>query len=179
MGDHSTKRRRTRALLGLVGVSVLVAAACGGDDDSSGETLPPAGTAAAGATTTPGQEAGAGGAEDAGGMSIAIDEPADGADVGGEFDVRMSPSVEVGEPETGLHHIHLYYDGNTNEGEYGIVYGNTFTVSGLAPGEHTIEAVIANADHSLTDTRTSITVNVTEGGAGGPGTATTAPLYDY
>jgi hypothetical protein len=114
-------------------------------------------------------------------MSIAIDEPADGADVAGEFAVKLTPSVEVGEPETGLHHIHLYYDGDTDEGDYDIVYGDSTTVTRqLEPGEHTIEAVIANADHSLTDAQASISVNVTGAAAGGTPTATTAPsFYDY
>ena len=60
-------------------------------------------------------------------------------------------------------------------------YGDSTTVTRLLePGEHTIEAVIANADHSLTDARTSITVNVTGSAAGGTGTATTTPsLYGY
>jgi hypothetical protein len=115
-------------------------------------------------------------------LTVAIDEPADGADVSGEFAVNLTPSVEVGEPETGLHHIHLYYDGDTDEGEYDMVFGDSTTVTRqLEPGEHTIEAVIVNADHSLTDARTTITVNVTGGAAsGGTGAETTVPsLYGY
>jgi hypothetical protein len=159
-----------RASFALLAAFALVAVACGEDDDSGGGTEP-----ASGAAPT---DTGAGGA--GGALSIAIDEPSDGADVTGEFTVRMTPSVEVGEPETGLHHIHLYYDGDTDEGDYDIVYGDTTTVTRpLDPGQHTIEAVIANADHSLTDARTAITVNVTESAPGGTGTATTAPLYDY
>jgi hypothetical protein len=178
MHDQWTNSRRARALFGLVAVSVLAAAACGDDSDSgSGGTVPVAGTAAEGGTT-PGS---AGGTAAAGGMSITIDEPSDGAEVSGEFTVSMTPSVEVGEPETGLHHIHLYYDGDTDEGDYDIVYSDSTTVTRpLDPGEHTIEAVIANADHSLTDASTEITVNVTEsGGAGGTGDTTPAPDYTY
>jgi hypothetical protein len=94
----------------------------------------------------------------------------------------MTPSVEVGEPATGLHHIHLYYDGATGEGEYDMVFGDSTTVTRqLEPGEHTIEAVIVKADHSPTDARTSITVNVTASApGGGTGAETTLPsLYGY
>ena len=147
----SGRHQFQRASFALLAAFSLAAAACGEGDDSDG------------------------------GLNIAIDEPADGADVSGEFAVQMTPSVDVGEPGTGLHHIHLYYDGDTDEGDYDIVYGDSTTVTRqLEPGEHTIEAVIANADHSLTDARTSITVNVTGSAAGGGGTATTAPsLYGY
>jgi hypothetical protein len=160
-----------RASFALLAAFSLAATACGGDDDSGGGTEPASGTAPT--------DNGAAGAS--GGLSIDIDEPADGADVSGEFAVNLTPSVEVGEPETGLHHIHLYYDGDTDEGEYDMVFGDSTTVTRqLEPGEHTIEAVIVNADHSLTDARTSITVNVTGSAAGGSGTETTVPsLYGY
>jgi hypothetical protein len=161
-----------RASFALLAAFSLAATACGGDDDSGGGTEPASGTA-----PTDGGAAGAGG-----GLSIAIDEPADGADVSGEFAVSMTPSVEVGEPDTGLHHIHLYYDGATGEGEYDMVFGDSTTVTReLEPGEHTIEAVIVNADHSPTDARTSITVNVTGSApGGGTGAETTLPsLYGY
>ncbi len=161
-----------RASFTLLAAFSLAATACGGDDDSGGGTEPANGTA-----PTDGGAAGAGR-----GLSIAIDEPADGADVSGQFAVSMTPSVDVGEPETGLHHIHLYYDGATDEGDYDMVFGDSTTVTRLLePGEHTIEAVIVNADHSLTDARTSITVNVTGSAAGGGnGAETTLPsLYGY
>lgn len=135
--------RPRRILLGLLAVPAVVFAGCGEDSDSGGSE-PAAGAA----------------------LSIAIDAPADGAEVPGEFEVDLSPSVDVGEPDSGLHHVHLFYDGKTAEGEYDMVFGPTATVSGLAPGEHTIEAVIVNADHSPTDARTGITVNVMGGEAG-------------
>ena len=42
------------------------------------------------------------------------------------------------------------------------MYGTTFTVGDLGAGEHTVEAVIANAD-SLTDARDEVTVTVGDG----------------
>ena len=55
--------------------------------------------------------------------------------------------------------------GRTIPADYGIAYSDSFTVTRLDPGEHTIEAVLANADHSLTDVSTEITVTVSDRGA--------------
>jgi hypothetical protein len=147
----------------LVVVPVLIAAACGDSSDGSSGTEP------------------AGGAEPASPaapLSLSIDAPADGAEVGGQFNVVMTPSVEVGPPDSGLHHVHLYYDGNTAEGAYDMVFGASATVTGLDRGEHLIEAVIVNADHSPTDARAEITVNVADGEGGTtPAVATTFPAY--
>ena len=119
---------------------------------------------AATAATTPT----AGAAADAGGggdePSIDLVQPADGDGVGDTFDVEVDTGVELGEPDTSLHHVHLYYDGETADGEYDLVYGTTFTVEhDLGPGEHTVEAVVANADHGLTDARDEVTVTVDDG----------------
>ena len=151
MREQSPSGGCQRAWLGLVAGAALVAASCGDESDSeraSGEAL-----------------------------DVSIAEPADGADVGGQFTVRMTPNVDVGAPDTGLHHLHLYYDGKTGDGEFDMVFSDTATVSGLEPGEHVIEAVIVTSDHSPTDARAEITVNVTEGATGGPGVATTLPAY--
>jgi hypothetical protein len=156
MRAPSIRPHRTRVLLGLLAVPVVVVAGCGEDSDSSDESSGPAAGAA---------------------LSISIDAPTDGAEVPGEFEVDLSPSVEVGEPDTGLHHVHLFYDGKTAEGEYDMLFAPTAMVTGLAPGEHTIEAVIVNADHSPTDARAEITVNVT--GAAGSETPSTDPYGGY
>jgi hypothetical protein len=153
MREQSPPSRRQRAWFGLVAVATLLAAACGEDSDSDSE---PASSEA---------------------LSVSIDEPDDGAEVGGQFTVRMTPNVEVGAPDTGLHHLHLYYDGDTDDGDFDMVFSDTTTVSGLEPGEHVIEAVIVNSDHSPTDARAEITVNVTAGATGSTGVATTSPAY--
>jgi hypothetical protein len=148
--DTSGTHRRTRrpALVGMAMATtmLLVAAGCGGDDD----------------TTAAGSAGGTGGD-----LTISVAEPTDGAEVGTPFDLTVETSVPIGEPDTGRHHVHLYYDGNTQDGEYDLVYDPTFTVDrALDPGEHTIEAVIANADHSLTDARQEIAVTVGDGATG-------------
>jgi hypothetical protein len=154
--DNRTRRRWLPALT-VAALVALPGLACGDDDDGA---------------ATAGDQGG-------GDMTVSIAEPGDGADVGRPFEVTVDSSVPIGEPDTGRHHVHLYYDGNTAEGEYDIVYETSATVDRLDPGEHTIEAVIANADHSLTDARDEITVTVgQDGGSGGGGTTSTTGMED-
>jgi hypothetical protein len=154
---RDTRRRRRLAFVALLATLALTALACSDDDD----------------TATSGGGNGDGGGS--GDMTVQIADPTDGAEVGRSFDLTVDSSVPLGETDTGRHHVHLYYDGNTAEGEYDIVYGTTATVDRLDPGEHTIEAVIANPDHSTTDASDEITVTVGEdagasdGGSGGGG----------
>jgi hypothetical protein len=125
-------------------VLTLLAAACGDDSSSSGT----------------------GGAP----QSVEITSPANGATVGQSFDVHLALNFSIGPPDTGRNHVHLYYDGNTAEGEYGIAYSDTFTVTGLSPGMHVIQAVVAHADHSVTNTKSDpVMVDVTGGQAGSDG----------
>ena len=160
---HDTRRRRRLVYVALLATLALTALACSDDDDTA---------------TSAGGGGGDGGSGD---MTISIADPTDSAQVGRSFDVTVDSSVPLGEPDPGRHHVHLYYDGNTAEGEYDIVYGTTATVDRLDPGEHTIEAVIANPDHSTTDATDEITVTVGDeagasgNGSGGGATTTTTP----
>jgi hypothetical protein len=110
----------------------------------------------------------------AGEQTIAIASPADGATVSIPFDVQLESSVPIGEPETGNHHAHLYFDTDTNAADYDIVYSTTWQVTrDLAPGEHTIIVALANPDHSLAGPTQEI--HVTVSGAGGSGGGAPAP----
>jgi len=140
--SRRSRRRRLALVLGAVLSIALLAAACGGGDD----------TASAGGSSNP---------------TVAISSPADGATVGRSFDVKLDVNFPIGAPDTGRDHVHLYYDGNRAEGQYGIAYAKTFTVTGLSPGEHEIEAVVAHADHSTTDAHSQpITVMVSDSATG-------------
>ena len=143
------RRRRAGLALAIVAASGLLGAACGDDDSAAGD--------------------GGGGGEDE--PTVDIRAPADGAGVPATFDLEVDTSLPIGEPGTGRHHVHLFYDGNTADGQYDMAFTSPFTVVRLGPGEHTIEAVIANADHTLTDARSEVTVMVGDGPAGGAGTA--------
>ncbi len=170
----TASRRHPRRRLVTVGAALaalaLLAAACSDDDD----------TVAGEPAAENGGDSGGGGGGD-GDLTVSIADPADGATVEPGFKVEIDPSVDIGEPDSGLHHVHLYYDGNRSDGEYDIVYSadEPWTVDrDLAAGDHTIEAVIANADHSLTDASDQIAVTVGEG-AGTGGTDTTDSGGDY
>jgi hypothetical protein len=139
--------RGSRALLLLVGAVALLAAACGGGGGTS-------------------DAAGAGGGE----MSLAIASPADGASVTEPFTLKVSSSVPLGEPDSGRHHVHIWFDGQ--EADYKINYTDSFQVEGLPAGEHVLTAALANADHSLAGPRSEITVTV--GGGDDGATATTS-----
>jgi hypothetical protein len=140
--------RGSRALPLLVGAVALLAAACG---DRGGGTS---------------DAAGAGGGE----MSLAIASPADGASVTEPFTLKVASSVPLGEPDSGRHHVHIWFDGQ--EADYKINYTDSFQVEGLPAGEHVLTAALANADHSLAGPRSEITVTV--GGGDDGATATTS-----
>ncbi len=107
-----------------------------------------------------------------GGLSVRIVSPADVASVTEPFTVKLDASVPLGDPSTGDHHVHLCFDGKSCDSEYTIVYGDTIPVSGLSPGQHTIEASLRNADHSDAGASDTITVTVTGGATSGTGSET-------
>lgn len=107
-------------------------------------------------------------------LTITIDDPAEGSTVSTPFDLELDTSVPLGETDTGRHHVHAFYDGNTQDGEYDMVFEETHSVDRpLDEGVHTIEAVIARPDHSLTPASDEVTVTVGGGGADGSDDADT------
>ena len=142
------RRRRLALVLAAPLAIALLAAACGGGGNS-----------ASAAPKNP---------------TVAITSPADNATVGKSFDVKLDINFAIGQPNTGRDHVHLYYDGNRETGKYGIAYGKTFTVTGLTPGRHEIEAVVAHADHSTTSSHSKpITVTVSDSAAATSGSSGT------
>ena len=130
------------------------------------------------ACSTASQGSSAASGQAATGMTISLAAPTNGAQVSVPFDVTVDSSVPLGQPETGNHHAHLYFDSvSTNTADYDILYGNTWQVTRqLAPGQHTLIIALANPDHSLVGPQQSITVNVTGSGGGSSGApAASAP----
>jgi hypothetical protein len=152
-------RRRRWTVAALVAGFVLLGAACG----SSGN-----GSASAGASS--------------GSNSVKITSPADGAQVGRDVEVKIDLGFPVGKPDTGRKHIHLHVDGSS---QYEISYTDTHTLQ-LEPGHHEIVAVVANADHSETSSRSAtVTVDVSgtagasSGGSGGTTSTTRSGSAGY
>lgn len=111
------------------------------------------------------------GAATAGDLSLHITAPTAGAKVAEPFMVRVDSSVPLGDPSTGDHHVHLCFDSASCDAEYTLVYGNEFMVTGLAPGEHTIEASLRNADHTPAGPTDEITVTVKPAGTAATGSS--------
>ena len=106
-----------------------------------------------------------GGAPD-GELALDVSVPQDGAEVGQSFEVQVTSNVPLGAPDTGNHHVHLYFDTDISSPDYQIVYGEAAVVDRtLEPGEHTIIASLRNADHSDAGPMDEITVTVTDDGA--------------
>jgi hypothetical protein len=104
------------------------------------------------------------------GLTLKITAPTDGESVSEPFTLEVDSSVALGDPSTGEHHVHLCIDGASCDKTYKLVYGNTFDVSGLSAGKHTLEVSLRNADHSDAGPTDTVTITVT-GGATSSSTA--------
>lgn len=103
------------------------------------------------------------GASDSSSPTLSITTPSAGAMVASSVDVAWNTNVELGEPDTGLDHVHVFVDGNSSD--YTVVGADHFTVTGLTPGQHTIDVTLQHADHS--DAGASDEVDVVVGKSGG------------
>ncbi|MFB9179416.1 Ig-like domain-containing protein [Dactylosporangium sucinum] len=106
----------------------------------------------------------------AGGPTVSVLSPADGAQVAAPFTVKVQASVPLGPSGSGAHHVHVYFD--DNDADYTIVESDTGQIAKAPPGEHTLHVSLRNANHSPAGAEASIRVVV--GGAPG-GTGTSAP----
>jgi hypothetical protein len=149
-------RIRTLAVLSAL---LLFVAGCGGDSGDS--------------------DSGSGGS--GGGLSLSIAEPADGAQVSTPFTVKVESGVPLGTTESGQHHIHVWFDDNSDE--YQVVESDQVEIASgdLAPGEHVIHASLRNANHSAAGAEAEQTVMVTGGGGDAPAPAPSdgSGPYDY
>jgi len=126
------------------------------------------GTACAGASAASGN-----------GSMLRISAPVNGAQVTVPFTIKVDAGVPLGSPATGKDHVHFCFDGADCSQEYKIAYGNTYQVTQLAPGKHTIEASLRNADHSAAGPTATITVTVAGSGGGTGGAGSPPPGYGY
>jgi hypothetical protein len=135
---QGTRPRVLAAVAAMAAALVLLAAACGGDDDTASKG------------------SGSGGGSGSKAMTIKIVKPKEAYADG--VNLTFDTNVPIGKTDTGEHHIHLYRDGNTSQ--YDIAYSKSLMVKDLKPGEHTLKAVIANPDHSLTDASDEVKIDV-------------------
>jgi hypothetical protein len=115
-----------------------------------------------------GTASGDAGASGGGGMSLSIVEPSDGAQVSTPFTIRVQASVPLGTQASGLHHIHVWFDGDANK--YQVVEADHVEIDSgrLTAGQHVIHASLRNANHSPAGAETQETVTVGNGGSAPP-----------
>jgi hypothetical protein len=134
--------------------------------------------------------AGCGSSDDGGGgsgePSVQIMQPADGDTLSVPFTLQVESSEELGTTESGLHHVHLYFDGNDDAYEVledpadeEIEIGpDSPALEGIEPGEHTLEISLRNADHSAAGAEDEVEVTI-EGSGGTDSGGDDSPNYDY
>ena len=115
----------------------LLVAACGGDSD---------------AATATGDD----------GTTLSITAPSDGAQVSVPFTVEVDSSEEIGATDTGLHHVHVYWDGD--ESAFTLVETDSVEITDAPEGQHTLTASLHNADHAPAGVEVDITLTVGDGG---------------
>jgi hypothetical protein len=135
---------RGAQLVAGAALTILLAAGC-----SSGGT--------GGGSGGGGDAGGAGG----GGKTLEITSPADGDTVDVPFTVELSSSEELGPTDSGVHHVHVFFDGDDEE--YLVVESESVEVTDLPEGEHVVNASLRNADHSPAGAETEVTVTVGTG----------------
>jgi hypothetical protein len=108
------------------------------------------------------------GASSSGGGSpaLSITSPSEGDTVGSSFMVKWDSSESLGEPDTGKDHVHVFVDGNAND--YQVVGGDSFEVTGLSPGDHTVDVTLQHADHSSAGADDQVDVTVSGSGTSSP-----------
>ena len=121
---------------------------------------------AAGMLAGCGSESSAGSGSGSDSPSLSITSPSEGDTVGSSFTVKWQSNVDLGEPDTGKDHVHIFVDGNSND--YTVVGGDSFEVTGLSNGEHTVDVTLQNADHSPAGAEDQIDVMVSGSGSQSP-----------
>jgi hypothetical protein len=133
-----------RRVIAAIALVALLGAACGSSEDG-------------GSSNT---EAAAGG-----GGALTITAPEDGAELTIPFTIELDSADALGAPETGEHHVHIFYDGD--DSEYEVVTSDSFQVTDLSPGHHSVTASLRNADHSAAGTDVTVHLLVLEEEGGG------------
>lgn len=121
---------------------------------------------AAGMLAGCGSESSAGSGSGSDSPSLSITSPSEGDTVGSSFTVNWQSNVDLGEPDTGKDHVHVFVDGNSND--YTVVGGDSFEVTGLSDGQHTVDVTLQNADHSPAGAEDQIDVMVSGSGSQSP-----------
>lgn len=93
------------------------------------------------------------------GLVIMAAEPAAGATVSLPFDVEIHTSVPLGAPESGLHHVHIWF--GDNDTEYLSVRATDAQITDAPPGTQTMHISLRHPDHTPAgaDARVPLVIN--------------------
>jgi len=98
--------------------------------------------------------------------TLSITSPKEVDTVGSSFMVKWDSNQSLGEPDTGKDHVHIFVDGNSSD--YTVVGGDSFEVTGLSPGQHTVDVTLQHADHSSAGADDQVDVTVSGSGTSSP-----------
>jgi hypothetical protein len=149
-----------KILRGVAAVLVFVAAGCAGEQSAGGAI--------------------------AGTETLAITSPTAGTALTLPFTVELASNVPLAEPETGEHHVHVFFDGD--DSRYVLAYGTTVEITelptDLPPGRHVLNASLRHADHSAAGVEAEVEVVLgpdtgTSGETGGPAGGSSGGDYGY
>ncbi|MEO3854075.1 Ig-like domain-containing protein [Acrocarpospora sp. B8E8] len=129
---------QTALALGVAGVLLTACAGASGSTDTGAEGAP----------------------------TVTVTSPKDGDTVNQPFTLTFTASVPIGPPDSGLNHVHIFTDGNTDD--YTVVTTPTFTIKDLPAGRHTVGVTLQHADHSPAGASDEITVQVAGAPIGTP-----------
>lgn len=138
--------RRLRAAALVAGLA-LVAGGCGDDGDAADVAAP----------------------EGESEFTIEIMSPSDGAEVGLPFTIELSTNAELGPPDSGLQHAHVFVDGDMSNFE--IIESETWQIgadspilAGVEAGERVLNVTLHTANHEPLGAEHEVTVQLSEGG---------------
>lgn len=135
----------------MVAVAVLAGAAACGSDDGDVTTVD-------------------NGAAAEGEFTLEIVSPSAGAEVELPFTIELDVDTEIGPPESGLHHAHVFVDGDM--GNFEIVDAETWEITadsaimaGVESGERVLTVTLHTAGHEPVGATDEITIQLAGGGA--------------
>jgi hypothetical protein len=138
--------RRLRAAALVAGLA-LVTVACGDDSDTSDVAAP----------------------EGDGEFTLEIVSPSDGAEVGLPFTIELSTNAELGPPDSGLQHAHVFVDGDMSnfeiiDSEAWEIDADSPILAGVEAGERVLNVTLHTANHEPLGAEHEVTIQLTEGG---------------
>lgn len=105
-------------------------------------------------------------------FTVEIDSPAEDAEVGLPFTIELTTNAELGPPESGLHHAHVFFDGDMDNFE--IVDAETWEIAadspiaaGIETGERVLNVTLHTANHEPVGAQDEITIQLTDAGIPG------------